>query len=96
MQWFDALIAGTEPNITAPGVAYMLQGGSDPSNTDPLALEPPPGEEWISTPPHVMLLFPGKLDTTLFSTDHHYGGPYVMWAGTPYEHIMMPIREGMK
>lgn len=92
MQWNDALATGTEPNITTPGLAYMLQGGSDASNTDPLALEPAPGEDWVSTPPHVMLLYPDKLDMTLFSTDHHYGGPYVMWAGTPYEHIMMPIK----
>jgi hypothetical protein len=93
MEWFNALVTGTEPNITEPGLAYMLQGGSDPSNTDPLAVEPAPGEDWVTTPPHVMLLLPGKLDLTLFSTDHHYGGPYVMFAGTPYEHIMMPIAE---
>ncbi len=93
MEWFNALVSGTEPNITEPGLAYMLQGGSDPSNTDPLALEPAAGEDWVTTPPHVMLLLPGKLDLTLFSTDHHYGGPYVMFAGTPYEHIMMPVSE---
>jgi hypothetical protein len=93
-QWNDALATGTDPNITEPGMAYMLAGGSDPSNTDPLALEPAPGEDWITTPPHVMVLIPGKWDTTIFSTDHHYGGPYVMWAGTPYEHIMTPIKEG--
>jgi hypothetical protein len=93
MEWFNALVTGTKPNITEPGLAYMLQGGSDPSNTDPLALEPAPGEDWVTTPPHIMLLLPGKLDLTLFSTDHHYGGPYVMFAGTPYEHIMMPVAE---
>jgi hypothetical protein len=26
----------------------MLQGGSDPGNTDPLATAPPVGEEWVS------------------------------------------------
>jgi tetratricopeptide (TPR) repeat protein len=92
MAWFNAYLAGSEPNITAPGVAYMLQGGSDASNTDPLAVAPAAGEDWVSTPPHVMLLFPGQLDTTLFSTDHQSGEPYIMWAGTPYEHIMMPVQ----
>ena len=38
-----------------------------------------------------MILLPGPLDQTVFSTDHHSGVPYIMWAGTPYEHIMMPI-----
>jgi hypothetical protein len=93
LDWTYALIAGEEPNITVPGLAYMLQGGSDASNTDPLAAEPAEGEEWITTPPHVMILLPGELDPTLFSTDHTYGGPYIMWAGTPYEHIMMPVAE---
>ncbi len=94
MQWSDAFAAGTEPNITTLGLSYMLQGGSDASNTDPFALEPAPGEDWVTSGPHVMLLSPVKLDTTLFSTDHAWGGPYVMWAGTPYEHIMMPVEAG--
>jgi hypothetical protein len=91
MKWNDAFVAGTKPEITAPGVAYMLAGGSDASNTDPLAMEPSAGEEWLTTPAHIMLLLPGKLDTTLYSTDFHSGGPWIMWAGTPYEHIMVPV-----
>jgi hypothetical protein len=90
-QWNDALAAGTDPELTSVGLAYMLQGGSDPSNTDPFAMEPAEGEDWISTPPHIMIVFPTPLDPELFPTDHSYGGPYVMWAGTPYEHIMMPV-----
>ena len=31
MKWNDAFMGGTEPNISAPGIAYMLQGGSDAS-----------------------------------------------------------------
>lgn len=91
MLWNDALVAGTDFETDVPGLAYMLQGGSDASNTDPFALEPAEGEDWISTPPHVMLLLPGGLDPALFSTDHDSGEPYIMWAGTPYEHIMMPV-----
>jgi hypothetical protein len=91
MVWNDALMTGTEPDITTPGLAYMLQGGSDASNTDPFVMEPAKGEDWISTPPHVMIVFPDQLDPAIFSSDHSSGGPYVMWAGTPYEHIMMPV-----
>lgn len=93
MQWNDAIFAGEPPNLTAPGLAYMLQGGSDASNTDPSLLEPLEGEDWISTPPHIMIVFPDPIDPALFSTDHAAGGPYVMWAGTPYEHIMMPVED---
>ena len=91
--WTYAFFAGEERNVTVPGFAYMLQGGSDASNTDPLATEPAKGEEWVNSPAHVMLLLPGELDQAVFSTDHDSGGPYIMWAGTPYEHIMMPVVE---
>jgi hypothetical protein len=94
MQWFNAINTATDPDIKEPGIAYMLQGGSDASNTDPFAMKPKEGEEWVSAPPHIMLIVPGKLDKTHFSTDHHSGEPWVMYAGTPYEHVMIPVEEG--
>jgi hypothetical protein len=96
MQWFDAISSATDPNIKQPGIAYMLQGGSDASNTDPFAMKPKEGEEWVSAPPHVMLIVPGKLDSALLSTDHHSGEPWVMYAGTPYEHVMIPVEEELE
>ena len=93
MAWMDAFMANEAPDTTVPGLAYMLQGGTDASNTDPFATEPAAGEEWVTTPPHLMILLPGKLDQTVFSTDHHSGEPYIMWAGTPYEHIMVPVAD---
>ena len=95
MGWLAALIAQEDPDTKAPGLAYMLQGGSDASNTDPYATEPAEGDEWVSSPPHVMLLLPEELDQSVFSTDHAGGRPYIMWAGTPYEHIMMPVSDDM-
>jgi hypothetical protein len=91
MKWMDALVAKKDPNITAPGIAYMLQGGTDASNTDPDASAPAAGEDWVASPPHIMILMPGKIDQSVFSTDPHSGGPWIMWPGTPYEHIMMPV-----
>lgn len=89
--WNAAYHAGEEPATTATGMAYMLAGGSDPSNTDPMAMEPLAGEEWIGTPPHLMIIVPGDLDPNVFTTDHHTGYPYIMWEGTPYEHVMAPV-----
>jgi hypothetical protein len=94
LDWAYAFMAGEEPNTPVVGLAYMLQGGSDASNTDPFATEPAAGDEWMNSPPHVMLLLPGDIDQTIFTADHHTGGPWIMWAGTPYEHIMMPVAEG--
>lgn len=94
MNWLYAIVTGEEPTTDVAGISYMLQGGSTPSNTDPMATEPAAGEEWLRDPPHIMLLLPGELDQRVFSTDHHSGQPYIMWAGTPYEHIMVPVADG--
>lgn len=92
MTWLDAYMAGKEPKLAQPGLSYMLQGGSDASATDPLATKPAPGEAWLSAPPHLMLFSAGRLDPQAYGTDHHSGRPYVMWSGTPYEHLMLPVR----
>ena len=95
-QWFDALLAGTDPGLTNAGLAYLLQGGMDPTSTDPFALAPAESKGRIATSPHVMIVFPKDYDLSDFSTDHSHGGPYVMWLGTPFQHIMMPVDvEGM-
>jgi hypothetical protein len=91
LDWAYAFVAGEEPATKVLGLAYMLQGGSDASNTDPFATAPAEGDEWMASPPHVMFILPGPIDQTAFTTDFHAGGPWIMWAGTPYEHIMMPV-----
>ncbi|HSX82806.1 MAG TPA: hypothetical protein VLQ80_30125 [Candidatus Saccharimonadia bacterium] len=92
MAWFEALMMKTEPKLTAPGLSYMLQGGSDASNADPFATQPPSGAHWVTSPPHLMLIPTGKLDPTIFSSDPRSGGPWIMWGGTPYEHLMVPVK----
>ena len=89
--WMNAYMAGTEPEVTALGISYMLAGGADPSNFDPHATAPAEGEEWVISPAHIMLLMPGGFDPAEFTTDHNSGGPYIMWEGTPYEHLMVPV-----
>jgi hypothetical protein len=91
MEWLEALVAGEEPDTQVLGLAYMLSGGSDASNTDPYATEPEAGDAWITTPAHVMLIMPGEIDQSVFTTDPLSGEPFIMYAGTPYEHIMMPV-----
>lgn len=92
--WLHAIVGKTTPEKQALGLAYMLQGGSDASNTDPFATEPAAGDEWIASGPHVMLLQPEPIDQSVFTTDPTTGGPWIMWAGTPYEHLMMPVADG--
>ena len=40
---------------------------------------------------YLMILVPDLSSFDSFSTDPNNGGPYVMWPGTPYAHIMIPI-----
>ena len=92
MQWFGAYLEHKTPKLAQSGLAYMLQGGSDPSNTDPYATEPKPGESWMSAPAHVMIFPSQKLDTKIYGTNPDSGGPWIMWADTPYAHLMMPVK----
>lgn len=92
MQWFGSYIAQKPPKLAQVGIGYMLQGGSDPSNTDPFAAEPALGEDWVTTPPHIMIFPSGDLDEKVYGTNHEGGHPWVMWANTPYAHLMVPVQ----
>jgi hypothetical protein len=72
-----------------------MDGGSNrrrPRDTDPFASQPPAGAQWVTSPPHLMIFPTGKLDPTVFSSDPRSGGPWIMWGGTPYEHLMVPAK----
>lgn len=91
MEFIYALMEGRDPIYAGVGMGYMLRGGAGASNTDYTAMEPPAGENWVIDPPHVMFVVPWDLDPALYSTDHMSGGPYIMWEGSPYEHLMVPV-----
>jgi len=90
MMWAQAWQAHEPLEIDRVGLAYMLVGGSDASNTDPWATEPAPGDVWVNSGPHVMIIVPDVAQLEGIPTDPDNGGPWVMWKGTPYAHIMMP------
>lgn len=92
MQWAAAWQGHTKPDISGIGLSYMLQGGSDASNTDPYATQADSTTGWISTGAHVMIVVPDPSMLDGLPTDPNSGGPYVMWKGTPYAHIMMPVK----
>jgi hypothetical protein len=93
LAWLKAGLAGIDRNVTAIGFAYMLQGGSVADNNDPTVMEPPAGQEWQIDPPHMMIISPDDLDPAVYSTDPHAGGPWIMFEGTPAEHLMVPVTE---
>lgn len=93
MNWVHAWMAHKAPPKKV-GLMYMLEGGTDASNTDPYAEKPSSQNHWIKTGPHLMIVgsdaaFYGQYP---HAADPDTSVPYVMWAGTPYQHLMVPVR----
>ena len=92
-KWVAAWVAHKPPPTGAVGLMYMLEGGTDASNTDPYATKPTASNNWVKTPPHLMVVGSKEI-----LAGHPAGAqpvssvPYVMWAGTPYAHLMVPVK----
>lgn len=91
MGFVKALMGGAPYTADRLGLSYMLQPEVAPtSNSDPADTTRDPGEVWVQEGPHLMVILPHPLLEGL-TTDPDRGGPYVMWKGTPYAHIMIPL-----
>jgi hypothetical protein len=89
MQWEkDFAEHKPKPANTEPGIEYMLLGGSDWSGSDPTASSGTP----ITEPPHWMILWPFDAETTGLSTEPKQSGAWIMYAGTPFAHLMINQR----
>jgi hypothetical protein len=89
--WARAWASHQRPQVRSIGVAYLLRGDMGASNTDPFAKEATATNHWIRTGPHVMIIEPDTRQLDALPTDPNNGGPWVMWKGTPYAHIMVPL-----
>ena len=94
LDWVMALAGHKTPAAGRVGFIYMLAGGTDASNTDPYATKPDSKNHWIKTGPHVMVVGADAsyYDNYPKAADPDTSVPYVMWAGTPYQHTMVPVR----
>ena len=94
LEWAMAWMEHKTPAAGKVGFMYMLAGGTDGSNTDPYATKPEPNNHWIKTGPHVMIVGADAsfYDSYPKSADPDTKQPYVMWAGTPYQHLMAPVK----
>lgn len=97
MSFMHAMMTKATPKVSRAGIGYMTAPGSGGygSNTDPFATKATPDNEWGYDPPHIMLLMPDRsvwegMPTTRGSV------PWVMWSGTPYAHIMVPVTSTKK
>jgi len=93
MTWFDAYLNKKDPAKDKVGFVYMLMGDHGASNTDPWAEKATPTNNWVKTGPHVMIVgAKGMTDGYPHDAKADPTKPYVMWPGTPYEHLMLPTK----
>ncbi|HYU78957.1 MAG TPA: hypothetical protein VEK56_08220 [Vicinamibacterales bacterium] len=94
MAWAQAWMGHQTPPSGKVGFMYMLAGGTDASNTDPYATKPTATNHWIKTGPHVMVVGADQAfyDSYPKDADPDTSMPYIMWPGTPYQHLMAPVK----
>src|ERR1700692_1973993 len=84
MQWASEFSAHKpKPTNNVPGIAYMLAGATQRSDSDPHDKTSPP----ITVGPHWMIMWPFDPHATGLPIHHRDTGAYIMWAGSPYAHV---------
>ena len=92
LKWAQAWMGHKDPPADNVGFMYMLAGGSDASNLDPWGKQPAEGHKWVETGPHVMVVGAPSLNALYPSGPQpDTTKPYVMFANTPYAHVMIPV-----
>jgi hypothetical protein len=91
MEWVKAVGAKADPPNKV-GFIYMLAGDTGTSNHDPHQRET--HQHWVQTGPHVMIVGPTVREMPGYSRTADVADPtqpYVMFPGTAYEHLMLPV-----
>jgi hypothetical protein len=90
MEWMKAIGAkATPPDKT--GFVYMMAGDTGTSNHDPYATDK---SHWVQTGPHVMIVGTAAREMASIypsALDPDPSQAYVMYPGTPYAHLMIPV-----
>jgi hypothetical protein len=89
--WADAWMNKRDPGAPGPGIAYILRGDKGASNTRPVRDRAHRDESMGGHRAHVMVLVPDSKALDRYPTDPRTGGRWVMWKGTPFAHLMVPV-----
>lgn len=93
-RWMAAWMAQEPFTPSRLAVAYMMAGDSadgGASNIDPFATMPTADNDWVVEGPHVMIIVPDQSVLEGLPITPDTDEPYVMWSGTDYAHIMLPV-----
>jgi hypothetical protein len=91
-KWAQAYLGKGTPKLSAIGVAYMLKGDRGASISDPYADPTKKPADWVTAGPHIMVAAPNSSALSSLPGKPSGGAPWVMWKGTPYAHIMVPVK----
>jgi hypothetical protein len=92
MEFIHAVMSHKAPPDQV-GISYMLAGDDGASNVTPYATGKTADNHWIVTGPHIMIFGPpSKALGYTEAADPNPTRPYMMWANTPYEHAMIPVK----
>jgi hypothetical protein len=89
MAFMGAMMNKLTPKIEKAGFAFMHVGDEGVSLTDPFATD---AKDLVKSGAHSMIILPDAADLAALPSSPSAGGPYVMWKGTPYAHVMVPAR----
>ena len=92
MKWAMAFMTGQKPELDRDGWMYMLHGDMGEDNTKQLVFNKDAADgQWIVSGPHLMLMPKDPSSLKGLTTDFNSGDPYIMFEGTGYDHVMIPI-----
>ena len=91
--WMKAYMAGEQPALETDGWMWMLHGdmGADNFDHTAMSIEEANPAHWIVSGPHLMMM-PADVSTIAnTTTDFTSGVPYLMFKGTGFDHLMIPL-----
>jgi hypothetical protein len=94
MAWMQAWMKGEKPQLERDGFMWMLHGDMGEDNTTPMVLKKSDAadqSQWIESGPHMMLMPKDVAALANFTDDFTRGEPYVMFPGSDYAHLMIPV-----
>ena len=93
MKWAMAFMSGETPEMDSDGWMWMLHGDMGEDNTKQLVLNKEDSAEgqWIESGAHLMLMPKDPATLKGNTTDFNTGAPYIMFEGTGYDHLMIPV-----
>ena len=99
LKWMQAYMAGTSPELDHDGFMWMLHGDVGEDNTTPMVMSKKDAKDpsqWIESGPHLMLMPKDPQTIANHTADFMSGAPYVMFPGSKYAHLMIPLKNYYK